>query len=313
VKEELIELTTSCGRRVGKAEVEHAREVLELCSGIDRIEIAHTLCEHWGWVGPTGAPQLGACSKLLDKLESRGLLRLPEKKPVNKRKPKPSTTMELSESTKQTLPKQPITCKFSELGPVELELANSKEAVKQWKELVANYHPLGCKRTFGCTLRYFVNSQRGRLGCILMGQAALALGVRDQWIGWSRPERLAHLPWVINNQRLIIFPCVIVPHLASHVLGKLARRVQSDWEVSWGYRPVLMETFVDPAKYRGVVYRAAGWQLLGESVGHGICRPGHQYQTTPKLVFVRPLAPDFREQLVTTDVMKARAPQCEKI
>lgn len=108
---------------------------------------------------------------------------------------------------------------------------------------------------------------------------------------------MKNLPWVVNNARLLLFPWVLVKNLASHVLGQLARRLQEDWEARWGYRPVLMETFVDPARYSGVSYRAAGWRLLGKTTGRGICRPNRQYSTTPKLLFVRPLADDFRVQL----------------
>ena len=194
-------------------------------------------------------------------------------------------------------PLAPTICELSSLRPVWLDVVRDKAGRALWNEFVARYHPLGCKRTFGCTLRYFITSAQGTLGCILMGSAALALTVRDRWIGWSRRERLSRLPWVINNQRLLILPWVTAPHLASHVLGQLARRVAADWEASWGFRPMLMETFVDPAQHRGVCYRAAGWQLLGETTGEGIRRPGCTYRTTPKLIFVRPLSQDFRTQL----------------
>jgi hypothetical protein len=199
--------------------------------------------------------------------------------------------------TLRTAPQEPVVGELSGVQPVQLELVSDSTTTDLWNEFVSRYHPLGRKKSFGCTLRYFVGSQHGRLGCILMGSAAIALAVRDRWIGWSRQERLSHLPWVINNQRLLLFPWVTVPHLVSHVLGQLARRVQTDWEARWGYRPVLMETFVDPARHRGIGYRAAGWNLLGETTGRGIRRQLHEYRTTPKLVFVRPLSHDYRAQL----------------
>ena len=86
-------------------------------------------------------------------------------------------------------------------------------------------------------------------------------------------------------------------HLASHVLGQLVRRVGDDWEARWGYRPVLLETFVDPARFRGSCYRAAGWELLGRTTGEGLVRPGKQYCTSPKLIFAKPLQADFRRLL----------------
>lgn len=85
--------------------------------------------------------------------------------------------------------------------------------------------------------------------------------------------------------------------LASHVLGLVARHVRADWHERWGYSPLLMETFVDPAKYKGTCYQAAGWTHLGKTTGEGLRRRGRHYTTTPKLIYVRPLVRDFREQL----------------
>jgi hypothetical protein len=290
-------MESTCGREVGAAELAHAREVLRLCPGLSRTELAKTLCEHWGWTSATGGSQVRACAKTLERLEEMGELRLPGKDPHGGRR---QWRGEPKVFTQQTAPPAvPVGSELAKLRPVQLAVVSSNAERALWTEFVARYHPLGCKRTFGSTLRYFVTSGQGRLGCILIGSAALALTVRDRWIGWSRRERLSRLPWVINNQRLLLFPWVSAPHLASHVLGELARRVAADWKTRWGYRPVLMETFVDPAQHRGVCYRAAGWQLLGETTGEGIRRPGYRYRTTPKLIFVRPLSQNFREQLRT--------------
>jgi hypothetical protein len=80
----------------------------------------------------------------------------------------------------------------------------------------------------------------------------------------------------------------------------LARRVRADWQQAWGFEPVLMETFVDPARYTGASYRAAGWQSLGLTRGVGLVRPGRSYRTTPKAIYVRPLVAEFREQLCSS-------------
>lgn len=288
-------MEATCGREVGAAELTHAREVLRLCPGLSRTELAQTLCEHWGWTGATGGSQVRACAKLLEKLEGMGELRLP---PKDGRGGSRRWRGEPKVFTAQTdAPPTPVDGELLKLKPVRLEVVSTKAERGHWNELVARYHPLGCKRTFGSTLRYFITSTQGTLGCILMGSAALALTARDRWIGWSRKDRLVRLPWVINNQRLLILPWVTTPHLASHVLGQVAGCVAADWEGHWGFRPVLMETFVDPAHHGGVCYRAAGWQLIGETTGEGIRRRGCTYRTTPKLIFVRPLSKSFRSQL----------------
>jgi hypothetical protein len=143
------------------------------------------------------------------------------------------------------------------------------------------------------------------LGCILLSGAAKVLRERDRWIGWSDRQRLANLPWVVNNSRFLIFPWVRVANLASHALGHLARRAAEDWEVRWGYRPLLLETFVDPAHFRGSCYRAAGWTLLGRTSGEGLVRPAKQYRTSPKLIFAKALQADFRA-LLGSNQLKGR-------
>jgi hypothetical protein len=130
-----------------------------------------------------------------------------------------------------------------------------------------------------------------------MAGAAKALQARDQWIGWDKPLRAQNLAWIINNTRLLIFPWVQITNLSSHVLGQLGRRVGADWQARWGYEPLLMETFVDPAKFSGTCYRSAGWIELGRTTGRGLQRAGHFYQSTPKILYVKGLSADFRERL----------------
>jgi hypothetical protein len=149
----------------------------------------------------------------------------------------------------------------------------------------------------GCFLRYFIGSPAGLLGCILLAGAAKAIQARDQWIGWDRARRQQNLPWVINNTRLLIFPWVRLRHLGSQVLGQLARRVRQDWHQRWGYGPLLMESFVDPEKFLGTCYRAAGWIELARTTGRGLPRAGQVYESTPKWILVKALRDDFRERL----------------
>lgn len=293
-------LIEQCGREITAQDIEHIKEVVRLCSGLSRDELAHTICEHWGWITATGKHKAQACLKLLTKLEAQGELLLPAKQPKGSyRKRRPGRTA-------RTDPPADIHGVLADLRPVVLQVVSAREEQELWNEYTDRYHYLGYKRPFGCAIRYFVGCEGGLLGCVLMAGASKSLGVRDRWIGWSDQQRLRNLPWVINNTRFLIFPWVQVRHLASHVLGQLARRVRTDWEQRWGYQPVLMETFVDPARYRGISYQAAGWTLLGSTTGEGLRRPGRSYHTTPKLLYVRPLVRDFREQLCS-DQLKGRA------
>jgi len=287
---------SACGRTVGPEEIRHAQQVVRLCDGLSRRELAATLCEHWGWVGATGKAQVSACGKALERLEKEGVLELPAKV-ESKRRLGARTVPDLP--VDDATPGPAVECALGSVQPVWLERVEDEGATALWNAFVQRYHMLGFKRPFGCSLRYFIGSRRGRLGCLLLASGARALRYRDEWIGWSAAQRLSNLPFVINNSRFLVFPWVRVPHLASHVLGLLARHVQRDWQARWGYGPVLMETFVDPAHHRGTCYRAAGWQVLGETTGRGLELRGHRYDTSSKLIFVRALVHDFRARLLS--------------
>jgi hypothetical protein len=256
--------------------------------------VARTICEHWGWVTASGSYKVTACLKVLEAWEARGLLQLPGKRPMTRWKAEAACG---AAPTERTDPGAPLVGELSAVGSVGLEVIQGGDRGRLWKEYLERYHYLGYRQPFGCFVRYFVVSPAGLLGCVLMAGAAKALAARDQWIGWDRRCRQQNLPWVINNTRLLIFPWVRLRHLASHVLGQLARRVQPDWQARWGYEPLLMETFVDPAKFSGTCYRAAGWLALAQTTGRGLARPGQVYQTTPKRLYVKALAEDFRQRL----------------
>lgn len=267
-----------------------------------RHEMAETLCENLHWYTAAGGYKVDACLKLLEKLAARGFLQLAEKfllgtRRKETRKPAPPARQETPCSLPVT-----VTGTLAEVGPVSLELVLTPKARQEWREAVDRYHYLGYKRPFGCRLTYFVESPRGRLGCLSLAGAAKWIQVRDRWIGWTNKQRLRNLAWVVNNQRLLVFPWVQVKNLASHVLGQLTRRVRQDWSERFGYSPVLLETFVDPERYQGACYRAGGWLELGRTTGQGLRRPGCSYSTTPKMIFVRPLVANFRELLCSEDL-----------
>jgi len=282
-----------CGREITAQEIEAARETVRLCRGLSRRELAETICEHWGWVTASGSLKLTACLKVLEALEQQGELQLPpkKKKPITER-------VRGAKHTKRTAPPdEALVGKLADVSPVRLEMVEGRDQAKLWNEYLDRHHYLGYSKPFGCTIRYFIVCDKGLLGCALVAGASRAIKARDEWIGWSKQRRQQNLPWLINNTRFLIFPWVEIRHLASHVLGQLSRGVQEDWQQRWGYEPLLMETFVDPAEYSGTCYRAAGWIELGRTTGQGLSRKGQAYTSTPKLIYVKPLSKNFREQL----------------
>jgi hypothetical protein len=290
-----------CGREITAKDLKEIQETVGLFPKLSRTELALTVCENLGWMTASGSYKREACVKLLEKLESEGVFQLPERREIRvvRQRQKPICL------TNRTKPQSDIICKLKELDSVRLEVVKDKGSTGLWNEYVSRYHYLGYKNPFGTFLRYFIFCDRGILGCILFAGAAKALGVRDRWIGWGDNERLRNLAWVINNTRFLIFKWVRVKNLASHVLGQAGRRIRQDWNERWGYRPVLMETFVDPGRYHGSCYKASNWEYLGRTTGEGLVRKGKKYTTTPKMIFVKPLAKDFRS-LLCSDQLKGR-------
>ena len=281
-----------CGREISEEEISQIQETVSLCGGLSRKELAQTIAEHLQWYRASGTNKEDACIKLLEKLQLQGILQLPPKR--RRSKPRVERANPLNA---QTGPQPAIVCPLEKLGTVELEVVKDKNTGMLWQEYVSRYHYLGYKKPFGYTLRYFIKSDRGRLGCILYSGAAKCMGTRERSIGWTEPQRLRNLPWVINNSRYLIFPWVRVSNLASHVLGQISRQIRAHWQQRWGYAPVLMETFVDPQHYQGSCYQAANWQYVGMTTGQGLVRAGKRYQTSAKKIFIKPLVRDYRDLL----------------
>jgi len=284
-----------CGRTISSHEIAQIQETVGLFPRLSLMELTATICEHLSWYTAAGNLKKDACTKLLSKLQAAGLLKLPQKKQPHKKSQKASVSMNF---TPQTDPQSELSIPLKDLGVIKLQLVKTKPSLKLCNEYLQRYHPLGYKKPFGYPLRYFITSEhRSILGCLLFAGAAKALTLRDRWIGWNESQRLRNLPWVINNTRFLILPWVHVKNLSSHLLALLTRRIGEDWENRWNYRPLLIETFVNPLNHEGSCYKAAGWLYLGMTRGTGLVREGKTYSTTPKKIFVKPLKKNFRELL----------------
>lgn len=282
--------TNSDYRRFGElndAEIDLVKSTLSFFPRLSREEIALTICENLSWYTPSGGYKRDACLSALRRLEKRGIVNLPKSRCDIARPQK----IKLSERTDEPL--VAITKKLSDVKPITLLPADSPEEKQLWNEYVERHHPLGYKRPFGVHQRYFIVGGGQYLGCFLVSGAAKSLAVRDRWLGWSLAERRMNLHRIINNSRFLLFPWTQVKYLASHVLALAVRTIPRQWEIRWGYCPVLMETFVDPAYFSGSCYRASNWQYLGETRGTGRPIKGKSYLTTRKSVFVRPLIKNF--------------------
>jgi hypothetical protein len=287
-------LVLLCGRYFSIQELHELQEIVRMFPKLSRTELANTICELLGWVTPTGQYKTASCQQLLEKLEGQGLINLPAKQEYK------------INANKNRINFGPCTAPFAlveghvtDLEPLDLGPVRNQADIRLWNEYIHRYHPLGYRRPFGAHQRYFIVSKAfpGPLGCLLFAAAAWALKARDEWIGWTEVDRSLRLNLIINNTRFLIFPWVRVRNLASKALSLAAKRIRSDWQDRYGYSPVLLETFVDPQKYRGTCYRAANWIFLGQTAGRGRTERHNKRPFTRKDIYVYPLVADFSAYL----------------
>ena len=261
--------------------------------GWGRSRLSVKLCELWDWRASNGQLKDMACRNLLLRLEKAGHIVLPprqRKSPNGHRNRSPVWVAHRTEA---------IECALKDLTPLQITcVVNASEQDRLFRCFLCAYHYLGFRNTAGENLKYLVHSRDGRpLACLLFGAAAWKCGARDAWIGWDAPARKRNLPYVANNTRFLVLPWVSVSHLASHLLSRIARRIQADWVAKYGHTLYCLETFVDVSRYGGVCYRAANWQLVGHSTGRSRNDRRHRLSVPKKAIYLYPLARDFRQRL----------------
>lgn len=271
----------------------------------NRAELARRLCERLHWYNPNGQPQLMSARVGLLSLHRRGLLELPLPLKSNgngRRQPLATSAGD---------PQHPIAVGAGQLAPLSFERVEGRTAASRlWNELIQRYHYLGYTPMSGAQMRYFVRGNDGReLGLLGFGAAAWKLAERDRFIGWDTSQREARLSHVVNNSRFLILPWVRSPNLASMILGLCARRVREDFERIHGVRPLVMETFVESARFMGSCYHAANWIRVGVTCGRGRNDRRAQRAVPIKDIWLYPLAKDFRNRLCALLAVAHRASQ----
>jgi len=193
----------------------------------------------------------------------------------------------------------PVTVPIKDLLPLKVEvIRKSGPLLTEFKSLLVQYHYLGFDMTVGENMKYMVYSRDGiLLSCLLFGSAAWSCAPRDKFIGWHASARKAHLPFVTNNTRFLILPWVKVPHLASHILGLICRRISSDWQEKYGHTVYLLETFVERERFKGTCYKAANWIHVGETTGRSRNDRYNNLRVPIKDIYLYPLHKNFKEVL----------------
>ena len=291
------------GRSIGPAELAQVREVLAGHPDWSRWRISKLLATLWDWRNGAGQLKDMAARTLLLKLEQRGLIVLPPRRHVPPNRMRPKLAQMQMPGLDVAVSRTPILSPLNALLPLTLcECSLDRKAAAGqralFNALLRQHHYLSHSSTVGENLQYLISDIQGRpLACVLFGAPAWQCKARDQHIGWDAPTRQRHLGYVANNTRFLILPWVAVPHLASHLLGRIARQLSGDWQRKYGHPVHLLETFVDTSRFRGTCYRAANWTAVGQTTGRTRQNKTRTPQAPPKAVWLYPLRKDFRQTL----------------
>ena len=281
------------GREFTGAEITEIREVISTHWGKSRYFISRKICQKWNWRQANGVLKDMICRGLLLHLMRLGLIELPPTRHVPPYRLTHNIRPERIEADCT-----PIEGKLSELRPVTLSQVRRTPLLKIYNSLIEQYHYLGYTRPVGEHLEYLAISKGRIIACMGWCSAPRHIGCRDRFIGWNKEQRQERLPFVITNTRFLIMPWVRIPHLASHLLGMMMRRISSDWHEVYNHEVIWLETFVDPDMgFTGTCYKAANWRYLGMTTGRGKADNTGKPNRSLKYIFGYPLRQDFREVL----------------
>jgi hypothetical protein len=284
------------GRVVTAEEIAFIRELIAENPGASRRRLSAKLCEAWQWRQANGALRDMVCRGLLLRLHRAGEIELPQVRfqPANPFIRRAAPPPILIDTT-------PLSGSLSSIRPIELQPVRRTPDEPLFNSLMEHYHYLTYEQPVGEHAKYLAWAQGRPIACLAWSSAPRHLGSRDRYIGWSAEARRRNIRFIAYNTRFLILPWVTVPHLASHILSRMAQRLSTDWEHLYGHPIYFLETFVDPERFRGTCYRAANWVLLGRTTGRGKDDQTGRPNRSIKEVLGYPLTRRFRQLLGETE------------
>lgn len=281
------------GREFSSQEIAEVRDIVAAHPDKSRWYLSREICRRWDWRQVNGTLKDIVCRGFLLHLARLGYIELP---PIRREGPYRFAHSKRPEiiSVQDT----PIEAELCALRPVEVFQVRGTSLQGLYNSLIHQYHYLGYTRPVGEHLEYLAFSGGRVIACIGWCSAPRHIGCRDRYIGWNKQQREKGLQYLIINTRFVILPWVRVPHLASHLLGLMARRICGDWQEVYNHPLIWLETFVDPARgFSGTSYKAANWKYLGMTTGRGKADKTMKANRSLKLMFGYPLRRDFRQVL----------------
>ena len=281
------------GRDITTVELEFIRQLIAEHPTLSRRRLSTRLCQAWDWRQANGRLRAMVCRGLMLQLHRCGLIELP---PPRRLMPNP-LAQRVKPAPLLDLRPDPIESSVSELGVLEIRQVRRQPEEKLFNSLLESCHYLGYTQPVGEHLKHLVFARGTPIACLTWSSAPRHSGPRDRFIGWPKEQRRQNIHLIAYNSRFLLLPWVRVPQLASHLLSQLAHRISADWQRLYHHPIYLLETFIDPERFRGTCYRAANWIYLGLTTGRGKADLTHRANRPLKELWVYPLGSDFRAKL----------------
>jgi hypothetical protein len=284
------------GRLITNEDIAFIRELISENPAASRRSLSAKLCEAWQWRQANGALRDMVCRGLLLMLHRAGQIELPQVRyqppnPFTRRAAPPPVLIDMT----------PLRGSLRSIGPIELQQVRRTPEEPLFNSLMEQYHYLAYEQPVGEHAKYLVWAQDRPIACLAWSSAPRHLGSRDRYIGWSAESRRRNIRFIAYNTRYLILPWVSAPHLASHILSRMAKMLSEDWERMYGHPIYFLETFIDPERFHGTCYRAANWVLMGRTTGRGKNDQTNRPNRSIKEVLGYPLTRRFRQLLGETE------------
>lgn len=280
-------MTRYCGRDFSADDLLAIARLIEQNPTANRADLSRQVCAMFDWLKPDGGLKDMTCRVAMLRMQTDGLITLPASQLRPRRRPEFLPTI-------ATDPQPPLSQPVHELAPLTLRQVAGRANSRLWNEYIARYHYLGYTPMAGSQMRYFVFVGDRLLALLSFGASAWKLAARDHFIAWEEAGRQKNLQLVVNNARFLILPWIQSKGLASKILSIVSRQLPEHWHQRYGYRPVLLETFVETPRHQGTCYKAANWINVGKTAGRGKKCHTHKQIIPIKDIWLYPLQKNFR-------------------
>ena len=281
-------------REIRQEELRFLRGLIAENPGLSRRALSAKVCQTWNWVQPNGQLCDMVCRSLMLVLHRAGQIELPApRQGMLNNAIRHRRVRDVAE-----LDTRPLVGTLAALGPLTIRQVRRAPGEDLFGQLLSRHHYLGYSRPVGEHLKYVVSAGERPIACLGWSSAPLQLNLRDQFVGAPKQAYRHNLHLIAYNTRYLIVPWAKVPHLASHLLARIARQISADWQALYQHPVHLLESFVDLERFEGRCYRAANWVYLGRSAGLGTKSKSATPSTSLKDLWAYPLRPDFRQRLL---------------